>query len=157
LITGSTISSILFNSRSLLNKLDQLQFLLHNNIYDLLFISETWLSKNISDSLIIQNSKYNIVRADRSNQNKKGGGVCMLINYKIPFTVLTLKRLPFEILCVDIYDVFTTKKHRLILIYRPPSMLSPNDNISLIDTLSQLCSVPYPTSILGDLNYANIS
>jgi len=72
-------------------------------------------------------------------------------------TVQTPKRLPFEIAAIDIFDPFSTKKHRFVLCYRPPSMSSNDDNIQLINLLIDLGSVPYPTSFLGDFNYPNIN
>ncbi|CAB4033973.1 Hypothetical predicted protein, partial [Paramuricea clavata] len=57
------------NVRSITNKIDSLRLLLLNNPFDVLTISETWLTKNISDpELNIQG--YSFIRNDR--KSKKG-------------------------------------------------------------------------------------
>ena len=41
--------------------------------YDVLCFNETWLDESITDSLIINNSHYSIVRHDRNS--KTGSGI----------------------------------------------------------------------------------
>ena len=49
--TGSLLKCYYFNARSLKNKLTELQLLLHEHIYDVTSVSETWLEESIPDSL----------------------------------------------------------------------------------------------------------
>ena len=70
------------NVRSITNKIDSLRLLLVNNPFDVLTISETWLTKNISDpELNIQG--YSFVRNDR--KSKKGGGCMIYIRDGLPY------------------------------------------------------------------------
>ncbi len=64
----------LINARSLLPKIDELAVLLDGNPMDLVAITESWLHKDIDDSLI-SISDYNIYRNDRTGS--RGGGVCV--------------------------------------------------------------------------------
>ena len=55
------------NVRSVINKVDSLRLLLQSNPFDVLTISETWLTANISDAeLIVQG--YSFIRNDRKNK-----------------------------------------------------------------------------------------
>ena len=47
------------------------------NAYDVLCFNETWLEESITDSLLINNSLYSIVRHDRNG--KTGGGILVLV------------------------------------------------------------------------------
>jgi len=71
--TDAIISIGCFNTRSVVNKLSLLDHYLHqnNNRFDLLFVTESWLSPNILDSMIC-NSNFNILRDDRCTG--RGGG-----------------------------------------------------------------------------------
>jgi len=61
------------NIRSLLNKIDLLNFYMNDQKYKILCLSETWLTKKVDDRLILTNKPYNIYRSDRTN-GRKGGG-----------------------------------------------------------------------------------
>ena len=70
------------NVRSLVNKIDSLRILLKNNPFDVLTMSETWLTNKISDpELTIQG--YSFARNDR--KNKKGGGCIIYIRDGLPY------------------------------------------------------------------------
>ncbi|KAK4468384.1 hypothetical protein MN116_000182, partial [Schistosoma mekongi] len=65
-----------FNCRSLIGKVDYLQFLLSLNIYrncGLITVQESWLHELYDDNLISPNG-FKIFRQDRSVINKKCGG-----------------------------------------------------------------------------------
>ena len=59
------------------NKLSELHFLLNSNSYDLLFFTETWFNANLTDSVILNGSNYDIIRHDRPYGI--GGGCCVFI------------------------------------------------------------------------------
>ena len=46
------------NSRSLCNKMKELELLLKSEIYDFILICETWLNSNISDAELLTGSVY---------------------------------------------------------------------------------------------------
>ena len=51
------------------------------NAYDVLCFNETWLEESITDSLLINNSHYSIVRHDRNG--KTGGSILVLVKKKV--------------------------------------------------------------------------
>ena len=67
------LSVFSFNARSLLPKIDDLRAICSNENYDLVIITETWLSANILDHEICVPG-YSLVRRDR---NRHGGGVAL--------------------------------------------------------------------------------
>ena len=58
-----------------LNLLLYLNLLLSGMKYDILILCETWLNLSIQSSILLNNSGYSILRADRAN--RVGGGVCI--------------------------------------------------------------------------------
>ena len=69
------------NAQSINNKFDELKHFLAANNISIMSINENWL--NAKSNINIPN--YCIVRQDREN-NKKGGGVCLIIHKNIRFT-----------------------------------------------------------------------
>jgi hypothetical protein len=55
---------LLFNAQSLCNKLCDLDYLLQNARPDIVFITETWLTPDITNGLLDKHKVYNIYRAD---------------------------------------------------------------------------------------------
>jgi hypothetical protein len=114
-------SALLFNARSLNNKLPELHQLLFSYKCDLICITETWFHHDLADSVILGGSLYTVFRTDRSSAHR-GGGVCILANYS-KINVVYVPLLPcyshLEICIVDILssDIIT----RLFVCYRPPS------------------------------------
>ncbi|CAF0713691.1 unnamed protein product [Brachionus calyciflorus] len=93
----SNLTISLFNAQSILSKIDQIKdFLVSKNI-DILCINESWLNAN--QKLKIQN--YDIKRLNRINE--RGGGVCIIINKKINYQIVSLNPNE-EIQVVKIYD-----------------------------------------------------
>ena len=76
------VRSLLFNARSVCNKIPDLHTLLFAETYEFIFITETWMNIDIPDSMLILNSDYNIFRCDRLN--KKGGGVLTFFRKNLP-------------------------------------------------------------------------
>ena len=110
-----------FYARSVVNKLNNLNAFLVNSCYDidLLFITESWLHLNITDSLI-DCQGFNVLRDDRCYS--KGGGVLLL--YKCSLKVI--QHVPcfsdnkrFEYLCIDVFGIKSCV--RLSCFYIPPS------------------------------------
>lgn len=110
------------------------------NNYDIVFITETWLHSEISDSLISP-SNYNLFRCDRKT---RGGGIVLLASKTFPFLpVQSQSTKYYEILCLD-FIVSLASKIRLILIYFPPKFTNNVKAIeTLCDELFNLCAVDY--------------
>jgi exonuclease III len=73
------ISCVYFNARSIVNKADDLELLITLENPDIVGISETWLTQNISiNEYNFQG--YTLFRADRNDQFKtRGGGAALYI------------------------------------------------------------------------------
>ena len=106
----------MFNACSIINKLPELELLLHVNMPALVGICETHAYSEIPDELICPNG-YNIFQKDR---NKFGGGVALLIRNDIIVSEITTSDTykDIEFCCVDI--TLNRDKFRMILYYRPP-------------------------------------
>ena len=63
----------LCNTRSLVNKLEDLEVVINENHVDIVSMTETWLTNYVSN-LLIEIDNYLLVRKDR-NVEKRGGGV----------------------------------------------------------------------------------
>ena len=106
-----TIASVFYiNARSITNKLSQLQALVYLKSYDLICISETWLSNEFYDNEILP-SNYTIFRKDRLS---RGGGVMVAINNSI-YSLLLPAPNSLELLCIR-FNLIT-----LCLVYIPPN------------------------------------
>ena len=70
------------NIRSLLKKIDEIKILIHQNSFDILAISETWLSDKIPNELV-NIPGFNVYRKDRPSH---GGGVLIYIKETLPHT-----------------------------------------------------------------------
>lgn len=112
-----------------------------------ILIAETFLNKNIPDSLI-NLPNYTLYRCDRTE--RMGGGVCIYImndiatSYNVsidPFTCTS-----HEIIIMDISNRIT-----LICLYRPPSRTLLPDDIKLFDKLIELSYSKRNLLIVGDL------
>lgn len=81
--TGISIAHL--NIRGLLNKIDEIKYLLVKYGYKIFHLCETFLTPAISDSLLsIPN--YNFIHNDRVG--KKGGGVLSYIHSSLNFSIL---------------------------------------------------------------------
>jgi hypothetical protein len=143
----------LFNARSLVNKLTELNDLLCGNKYDIILVTETWLNDTIPDSFVCTHC-YDIFRADRDN--KRGGGVAVLFRKNLH---LTLAKLPESFVLPEtiVFDlnIKNEEKIRFILCYR-----APNYDIEHVANLCRL--LEFSTNnlskcvILGDFNLPSL-
>ena len=86
LLRTKGIKMVHINVRSLFNKIDQIRTMF--NGFDVIIISESWLTPAIPDSSIAIPG-YNLVRQDRLHQTKRrGGGLCVFVDSKFIITLL---------------------------------------------------------------------
>ena len=85
------------NTRSIVNKLIHFHTLIYSKDYDIIAITETWLSDNILDQEIIPTG-YTIYRNDRPS---RGGDVMLMVKRSIPSHALNIL-VKLEKLCVHI-------------------------------------------------------
>ena len=79
------------NIRSIVNKIDQFRMHFEKSGFDIITLSETWLSSDIGNN-ILQLKDYQLYRADRSfnmendRRVKRGGGLLTYVHRDINFT-----------------------------------------------------------------------
>ena len=82
------------NIRSLYDTIDQLRATLYNSSVNVITLSETWLRKGVSDSMI-KIEGYRTFRLDRTNRlrAKRGGGLLVYIKENLAAETATLDNL----------------------------------------------------------------
>jgi len=134
--------------------------LLHEELFDIVLITETWLKPTYPDSMLLANiATYSAFRKDRTDS--RGGGVCILTNNSSVKAIkvdIDAKFNQLELLCIDI--VGNQYPVRVILGYRPPGLDTDACDIQctkqLIDCLTSLCNVDSSIVLAGDFNLPNI-
>ena len=96
-LSGSTLSVLQFNARSLHPKLSELADVVSHLQPDIVAITETWLTNAVPDGVLLLPDYGSIVRADRGSTGVKtsrcgggkqrGGGVLLLIKNSINYSV----------------------------------------------------------------------
>ena len=138
------------NVRSLLNKIDQLRIILHNQPIDILSVNETFLDCTIPTSQLMING-YVFERYDRGSRH--GGGVGFYIRNTVKYELhkheIVLK-LGIEALFIKVK--LPNRKPMIVgTMYRPPSAnVQYFDNI--VDVLEHIIT-DIECVIMGDLNY----
>ena len=126
---------------------------------DIVCITETWLTNNISNS-VVDISNYTLVRKDRS-ADKRGGGVCTYIKSSIDFTTIDeLNDSPFESLWVYLRPNRLPRGFSCLIIgiiYHPPQDDDATFTDHLISSLDAALN-KYPNAgimLVGDFNRLN--
>jgi exonuclease III len=159
-VNVDVLSVVLFNARSLNNKLPDLQHLLCTYNYDIVCITETWLSSDTVDTVVLGGCSYSIVRTDRSVPHR-GGGVCILTKSNtVKVTSVSLPSIftHLEMCVIDILSSDT--KTRLFVCYRPTSSNTDLDAVRYITEMCDCLTRLYPPNgaviICGDFNFPTI-
>ena len=79
------LKCLLFNARSVKNKLDQLKFVQSQGCYDIIAVTGTWCNHSISDAMICDPKNYNLFRKDRQNVLKIDWWWSLHLNQEINF------------------------------------------------------------------------
>ena len=145
----------LINCRSIKNKLSELHYLLNTSSIDILLLTETWLNRDMPDSVLVPNGTYRIFRHDRAIT---GGGVAILVKTDLSAKIVTLETVyeHLEIVAVDLK--LDKVQYRVICFYRPPGM---NDTdlqyfSDAVKCFQKLTSTHEETVIVGDFNLPKI-
>ena len=139
------------NIRSLRNKVDHIQFLLHEYPLDVFAVSESWLDSSISDAeMSIHN--YNLERKDR---NITGGGVACYIRSNMRHLRRSdLECEELEVMWLEI-KITNSKPWFIGIMYRPPN--SKLDFFQkLEDNLERVLDISRNVTLIGDFN-CNVS
>ena len=155
------LNILYFNSRSLKNKVNLLHAFLSLKTpteYDLVFISETWLKPEFTDSLICPDG-YSVFRHDRKDQTR-GGGV--LVFYKTELKVIDITPFYdhdiFESLVIELTsDCRYSNKLRFCCTYFPPSKSRILSNVQTCSNFLKQLVFSGPLFILGDFNFPTVN
>ena len=125
-------------------------------MYDMVFITESWLTNAVPDSLLLNGSKYNVLRFGRKFST--GGGVCAFIKSSIYISQVSI---PSEYSTVEIvaFDLLGFEfKYRIITIYIPPYKgKESHGTLSLaVNCLVYLFNCELSVILLGDMNLPGI-
>ncbi|BHF68944.1 hypothetical protein SprV_0301198500 [Sparganum proliferum] len=144
---GAKLRCLYTNAQSLLSKLDELKLCLAELSPDVLAVTETWLSGNISDSEIALPG-YQIYRRDR--EHRQGGGIVVYGNECLAVSENTTK------FACDTEAIWLTIKATgspcldVLTVYRPPRTDQIADT-QLLEQLEKFSSRPN-IMIMGDFN-----
>ena len=138
--------------RSLVNKLSLFQSYVYSSDYDVICLTETWLTESIFDQEILP-TNYNIYRKDRPTL---GGGVLIAVKDSIPASVVSsnLSNHAPEIISVRL----SLRKTTIVsCVYLPPSPSDSNMN-DVISNLTQIIDAnPLADTIfVGDFNMPDV-
>ncbi len=148
-----TLKCILFNSRSICNKIGQLHYLLNQSTYDIIFVTETWLNNFVADSLLLLNYDYSIIRCDR--KNRTGGGVAIVFKKFLSLKNINLPN-DFSLQEAITCDITVLEsKYRFILCYRSPGQTDELDQ-QFFRYFEWSCNTSRITLVLGDFNFPEI-
>ena len=99
------------------------EYLCATSPFRLFFISESWLTADVTDGMLDPDNKFTVLRCDRGTKN--GGGVCVMISrdiccYKLELSqsdLICYRRSECELICCDVISGST--KYRVVMVYRP--------------------------------------
>ena len=120
-----------FNARSIINKIFQLDALLHSQDFTFVFITETWLKPLYPDSFLVDGNLFCVLRCDRLYD--RGGGVCVIYKKSLAPKIARIQidaiNCPgFEIIAFD-FHFSKCKFSRYLCTYLPPSKI--NDGVTI--------------------------
>ena len=136
------------NVQGLMNKLPELLSLQSSHAWDLIAITETWLTDSILDSELSIPGMY-LIRKDRLS---KGGGVLLYCRCSLTCSIVDdpILSIP-DLLCCRIH-LRGGHKALVLVLYRPPNCSAEHDNL-LIRSLKHALSLGYSHVLLvGDFN-----
>lgn len=155
----STPSCLIYyqNCRGLNTKINQF----FNNIcdctYDMICITETWLSDNTFNNELFPDC-YNVVRCDRRFDavgRSRGGGVLLALNNSIQYLCIDTSFLTETVPLVDVVicRCVSPFKFNICLVYIPPDV--PVDDLEVLSGMLEVHLMDERTLFVGDFNLPN--
>lgn len=133
------------NVRSLLPKINTIKNFLQDNQYDILAVTETWLSPHVVNSLV-NIEGYRLVRKDRDG---RGGGVCFYVLNNLNFKLIERNDNIEQLwISVKIFDDVTIYG----VVYRPQTVEYKYFLTNLEESVCNFIPICERLVILGDLN-----
>jgi len=156
------LKCLLFNSRSVMNKLPDLHNLLYNDNYDCIFVTESWLYPEIPSGILDPEDKYTVFRSDR--RQHRGGGVLAFISKQLRCQEISLCSQSQECFPDENVDILLlniacmAQKYRFMLIYRKPigGDVGCTTAVKLCSLMNHHLNSSGPTFVIGDLNCPGI-
>ena len=150
-IKDITLKLIYFNAQSIVNKRHEFELLVNEHKPDIIGISESWTSDQITEAELRLDGYY-IFRRDR--KGKRGGGVLLYIANHI-----NAKEVKTDVSAVFKEYIFceielSGNKFKLALCYRPPNTTLEEDKC-IKELIKNNCKGNIV--IMGDMNYPNIN
>ena len=125
------------NARSLVPKITELRTVANSTKPDIIAVTETWLTESVPDAVLSFPGYNTVVRTDRpSCQQKRGGGVCLLIADSLQVR----QRSDLQVWPESVWIELTSQSDRPTVIgcvYRPPSSDLPTFMHNLEDTIQK--------------------
>ena len=143
----SGLKCIHLNVRSLVPKMDMVRIWVKSTDADIVVISETWLTKSITNE-DISILGYNVYRSDRP---KKGGGVAIFVKSRFDASIVLSESISkqFEFLALKV-EIAKSLSMTVVGCYRPPS--ATKEALSSLQHL--LSKLNYNELLMaGDLNW----
>ena len=115
---------LLFNARSIKNKLGEIHHLLYTDKPMIVLITESWLDRSVSDNLLDPANLYHLYRSDRVG--RPGGGTCAFVSKTLKSKQVILEDklislladIQCELICFSIHVKLVS--YKFILLYLPP-------------------------------------
>jgi len=149
-LSKTSLECILFNSRSIVNKLTDLHKILSDYSFDIIFITESWTNDSIPNSMIVLNFDYGILRLDRKVQ--KGGGVLILFRKTICISEVAIPEHLSNTESIVCDLSLNSYKMRFLLTYRSPSCDENHLNV-LKDIFTLVYNSSVQSVFVGDFNF----
>lgn len=133
------------NGQSLSNKIDELRFVFENSNIDLICVSETWFTSEVSDLQISLNG-YSVIRTDRDGH---AGGVAIYIKNGVQYKKLYNSNTGDKVEYVFAEVKSENRKLLVGTVYRPNRRITTESFLSIVENLT----VEYDDAIIaGDFN-----
>ena len=148
---SSSLSLLHINARSMLNKINSIEFLINSISFDfnIIAITETWETESNS-SLLKLPGFVKVSKARKNNEN--GGGVALFLKEDLKFIQKDIITDSFESLFIDVIDDSSSRPTLVGVIYRPPNTDLRPFNAEIEKTLSGLTSKKNSCILAGDYN-----
>lgn len=149
------------NCRGIRTKLNTLYLNIMSHAYDVIILTETWLTLDISDNEFID-QRYLVFRCDRNRSltNKKdGGGVLIAISKELnPSSISFLPPLTLPEHVIVKVPAKNNKYHIICATYIPPNAVD-DTYLTFLNSLSVLCDDSSVENIIltGDFNLPSLT
>ena len=149
LSTDKILNCFYCNARSIKNKLLELHDVLYGGFYNIVCISESWLSPNMIDGILDPSGLYKIYRKDRVDGY---GGVCIFVSRFIHSSFISIDNSIYaDVELVACGITFKGITLTLCCFYCAPNISCDMFKVAL-SGLSSVCDTSHICLVVGDFN-----